>query len=176
MMDTTPGEGGLDKTIRFSEDGSGDCSEEAGVSLLFLEGPRAGEVVRVERARTVIGRRDDADLSLPSRAVSKEHCVLTVAGDVVEIEDLGSTNGVMVNGARLQPGSKRRLFHGDGIRLAENLALLRHTGCFADTSGASRIAIDRDLVAQEVDQVLGEFARWTGKGGPPSPAYTAPNE
>ena len=151
----------LGETFRFSEKRPQQPScgeEEEGVTLVFLEGPHAGQLMQITRGRTLIGRREDADLVLSSRAVSKEHCVLTVVDGAVEIEDLGSTNGVSVNGTRLQPGSKRRLFHGDSVRLAENLALVRQTGCFQDTKGVSRIQIDRAQVASEVDQLLTEFS------------------
>jgi pSer/pThr/pTyr-binding forkhead associated (FHA) protein len=157
----------LGKTFRIPDPSGSQfgCADGGGITLVFLEGPRAGEVIEIDRLRTVIGRREDVDLTLPSRAVSKEHCVLTLADGAVEIEDLGSTNGVAVNGTRLQPGGKRRLFHGDSIRLAENLALFRQTGCFGDATGASRIQIDRAQVASEVEQLMGEFAKWTASTG-----------
>jgi pSer/pThr/pTyr-binding forkhead associated (FHA) protein len=134
------------------------------VTLVFLEGPLVGQVVPIRPPRAVVGRRDDVDITLASQSVSKEHCVFTVGDGVVEIEDLGSTNGVAINGTRLQPGAKRRLFHGDSIRLAENLALLRQAGCFQDSGGMSRIQIDQAQVATEVDHLLDEFGKWA-RGG-----------
>lgn len=131
------------------------------VTLVFLEGPHVGQVMTIKPPRAVVGRREGVDITLASHAVSKEHCVFTVADGVVEIEDLGSTNGVAINGTRLQPGAKRRLFHGDSIRLAENLALLRQVGCFRDAGGASRIQIDRAQVASEADQLLAQFEEWS---------------
>ena len=132
----------------------------AGVTLVFLEGPLVGQVVVVEPPRAVLGRREGVDITLPSQSVSKEHCAFTIGAGVVEIEDLGSTNGVLINGTRLQPGAKRRLFHGDSVRVAESLALLHQTGCFQDAGGMSRIQIDHAQVTSEADQLLDEFNKW----------------
>jgi hypothetical protein len=54
--------------------------------------------VPLEKERITIGRRADNDVCLPYPAVSGEHAqVLTVLADSF-LEDLGSTNGTLVNG------------------------------------------------------------------------------
>ena len=55
--------------------------------------------VRLDRQRITIGRRPDNDFCLPYPAVSGEHAaVVTILADSF-LEDLGSTNGTLVNGA-----------------------------------------------------------------------------
>ncbi len=54
--------------------------------------------VPLRRERIVIGRRADNDICLPNLAVSGEHAVVvTILADSF-LEDLGSTNGTLVNG------------------------------------------------------------------------------
>jgi hypothetical protein len=54
--------------------------------------------VRLTRERITIGRRADNDVCLPYPAVSGEHAaVVTILADSF-LEDLGSTNGTLVNG------------------------------------------------------------------------------
>ena len=54
--------------------------------------------VPLARERTTIGRRADNDICLPDLAVSAEHAVVvTILADSF-LEDLGSTNGTLVNG------------------------------------------------------------------------------
>ena len=54
--------------------------------------------VRLDRQRITIGRRPDNDFCLPHPAVSGEHAaVVTILADSF-LEDLGSTNGTLVNG------------------------------------------------------------------------------
>ena len=49
----------------------------------------------------VIGRGNEADVQLHDTGVSRRHAEVRVAGDHVEVHDLGSTNGLTVNGRRV---------------------------------------------------------------------------
>jgi pSer/pThr/pTyr-binding forkhead associated (FHA) protein len=49
----------------------------------------------------VIGRQHDCDLSLAEAGVSRRHAALTVDVRDVQIADLGSRNGILVNGVRI---------------------------------------------------------------------------
>ncbi|TMH38073.1 MAG: FHA domain-containing protein, partial [Betaproteobacteria bacterium] len=54
--------------------------------------------VPLTHERVTIGRRPDNDVFLPNLAVSGEHAaVVTILADSF-LEDLGSTNGTLVNG------------------------------------------------------------------------------
>ena len=55
--------------------------------------------LKLDRQRITIGRRPDNDLCLPYPAVSGEHAVILTILDDSFLEDLGSTNGTLVNGA-----------------------------------------------------------------------------
>ncbi len=48
--------------------------------------------------RVLIGHEDSALWQLPDRTVSAHHCAVQSVGDQWEVEDLGSTNGTLVNG------------------------------------------------------------------------------
>jgi len=47
---------------------------------------------------TIIGRRKDCDLRIPSAEVSRRHCVLSTQAGYLTAEDLDSANGTLVNG------------------------------------------------------------------------------
>jgi type II secretory pathway predicted ATPase ExeA len=56
--------------------------------------------ITLRPGRLTIGRSDDAGLVLDSSFVSRQHCqVITTSGHSI-IEDLGSTNGLVINGRR----------------------------------------------------------------------------
>ena len=63
---------------------------------------------------TVIGRREDCDLRIPLREISRKHCRLIKDGDNLKIEDLGSSNGTFHNGQRIQ---EAMLQPGDTIQV-----------------------------------------------------------
>ena len=54
-----------------------------------------------EKSQLTVGRDDSNDISLDGLQISKRHAKLVRAGAEVVIEDLGSTNGVFVNGNRV---------------------------------------------------------------------------
>jgi hypothetical protein len=64
---------------------------------------------------TLLGRSSACHISIEDPLVSRRHARLRVTGDVVTIEDLGSRNGLHVNG-ELVKGSQR-LADGDRIRI-----------------------------------------------------------
>jgi DNA-binding NtrC family response regulator len=89
-------------------------------TLVALFGPKRG--VRWELGgATVLGRASTADLQLVDGKVSREHCRLTVEGDAVHLEDLGSQNGTFVNGEAIR--APRRLAAGDEIAVGDSLLL-----------------------------------------------------
>jgi hypothetical protein len=80
----------------------------------------------------VIGRAASCQLSLDDPMVSRNHAMLTVAGEDVTLEDLGSRNGVKVNGEKLS--GPRKLTAGDQIVIgSQEMLLLRRRELVADT-------------------------------------------
>lgn len=68
------------------------------------------------KTRTRLGRKPYNDIVVESGFISSEHCLFDVRpGDVVFVEDLGSTNGTFVNGYRIK--SAQRLNNRDIIAL-----------------------------------------------------------
>ncbi len=90
--------------------------------LRILEGPRAGEVLPLSEGAAVAGREPDCDLYLPSRRVSRKHCRFTLESDRCVAEDLGSANGMLINGhpmeaCELVPGTHIQM--GDALMVYE---------------------------------------------------------
>lgn len=71
------------------------------VTLVVKKGSNETKVIRLRSEETVIGRQNGCELRIPSAAVSRRHCRLTFSDDVLSAEDLGSANGTLVNGERI---------------------------------------------------------------------------
>jgi len=67
--------------------------------LIPLEG---GEPVELQRDVCVVGRKDDCDVRLDHKSISKQHCILVQTDGTALLRDLGSTNGTRVNGTRVR--------------------------------------------------------------------------
>lgn len=101
--------------------GSGQGSHQPGRGVGTLR--RSALVLEVNGVRhpltppgLVIGRGSEADLRINDPGVSRKHAMIHVWGEgddvQVSIEDLGSTNGITVNGTKCRQASL-----GDGTRL-----------------------------------------------------------
>ncbi|MFQ5613537.1 MAG: FHA domain-containing protein [Anaerolineae bacterium] len=73
-------------------------ASSARLRLEVHAGPLAGKGFPFLRDSLTIGRAPDNDIALDDVQVSRIHARLTRRGDQVVLEDLGSTNGTMVNG------------------------------------------------------------------------------
>ena len=71
-----------------------------------------------------LGRSRDADIVLDDPNVSRVHAEVRPSGGSWIVRDLGSTNGVKVNGRRLDPSRPQSLRGGDVIELGTSRAIL----------------------------------------------------
>ena len=75
----------------------------------------------------VIGRAaDQCDFVVAHPTVSRRHARLRVAGEAVQVEDLGSTNGTKVGDQMLKAGEPVALHAGNKLRIGDVDMLVRH--------------------------------------------------
>ncbi len=83
-----------------------------------------GETVPLVRSRMTLGRRESCDVCLRFSNVSGGHCELVLRDGVWYVNDLGSTNGIKVNGARTK---QQVLLPGDEISIARHHYTIRYS-------------------------------------------------
>ena len=88
--------------------------------MIVLTGSNVGEMYRLQPGETVIGRASNAVIKLGDDGISRRHARVIVEGTVVRIEDLQSSNGTLVNGARVD---MRTLKDGDKIQIGSTTIL-----------------------------------------------------
>lgn len=76
---------------------------------------KGGDPIPLLKGHIVIGRRPDCDIQLCFPNVSGRHCELRLNKGVWTIKDLGSTNGLRVNGVKVE---KKYLEPGDEVTIA----------------------------------------------------------
>src|SRR4051812_47620582 len=74
-----------------------------------------GPDIMLDRAMVVVGRHPACDARLDSLRVSRHHCCMMQESGEVVVRDLGSTNGIRINGQRVEMG---RLKAGDELSIA----------------------------------------------------------
>lgn len=75
------------------------------------------KLLDMSNGMTVGRAADQCDLVVAHATVSRRHARLSLAGDALQIEDLGSTNGTEVNGGVLRKGAPTPLQSGNKLRL-----------------------------------------------------------
>src|SRR5262245_10387005 len=95
------------------------------VKLIVQKGGKATQAFRLRSEETIIGRRRGCDVGIPSEAVSRRHCLISVRNGGVTVEDLASVNGTFVNGKRL--GSKQLLYPGDRLEVGPVTFVIQYT-------------------------------------------------
>jgi hypothetical protein len=102
----------------------GRAGSRPGVThVLVVDGP--GTRHELTHGRNVIGRGTEADIRLPDTGVSRKHVDVVLDGGTATVEDLGSTNGTLVNGRRV---SRQALADGDVIRIGHSVLVYRQDG------------------------------------------------
>ncbi len=71
-------------------------------ALKILNGPQAGKMIQLEFGNRTLGRSTQATIKINSQSISKIHARFIVTEDKVIISDNKSSNGVVVNGAKIQ--------------------------------------------------------------------------
>lgn len=76
-----------------------------------------GDPIPLKKQKLLVGRRPTCDLCLPFPNVSSQHCELEMKNGYWHIQDLGSSNGLKVNGARVE---SKFLLPGDELTIAKH--------------------------------------------------------
>ncbi|MCB9564781.1 MAG: sigma-54-dependent Fis family transcriptional regulator [Kofleriaceae bacterium] len=109
----------------------------------------------------ILGRDADCDVALPHEKISRRHARLVV-DDGVTIEDLGSTNGIRVGGARLERGVPAPMPLGESVRLGPFTAIVLASpaGTVVSNDGLPRAAlVVRDPTLDGAGELLERVAR-----------------
>jgi pSer/pThr/pTyr-binding forkhead associated (FHA) protein len=107
----------------------------------------------IARDMTVVGRREDCDLRIPLSDVSRKHCRLIKEGDVLRVEDLGSSNGTFHNGQRVQ---QAEIAAGDTLQIGPVVFVAQVDGAPADEDLQPVIAAPAEGAPEEALEEVGD--------------------
>jgi FHA domain-containing protein len=82
----------------------------------------AGKTELLGSQGAVLGRSREADIVVDDANVSRRHAEIRPSGGSWTVRDLGSTNGIKVNGRRVDPARAQSLKPGDEIELGTSRA------------------------------------------------------
>jgi len=103
--------------------------------LLVIKGPDEGQIYLLQDEEVIIGRDQTCQICFEDRTLSRQHARVLTKGDNLTIEDLGSVNGILVNGVR---SSSSELKVDDRLTLGKVELLVRPAT--DDTPQAKRLS------------------------------------
>lgn len=119
-------------------------------ALRFISGKyQGGEFPLPPNKEVVVGRSSELDMVLVEDMVSRRHAKITVTGDQIFIQDLGSTNGTFVNGEKIK---RSRLAEGDRILIGTSIIKLVSSET-PTTDGAEKPNLEEMAAGRRTSQV-----------------------
>ncbi len=107
--------------------------------IVVESGDLEGKAFEIDRDRFTVGRDPGCDLALEDSQVSTRHVQFTRAPDgVVSVEDLGSTNGTIIDGRRI--AGRLALTGGEHVRLGRTVLVISMARPGEGGAGATVIA------------------------------------
>ncbi len=108
-----------------------------------------GDPIPLIREKLVVGRRESCDIPMRFPNISGRHCELNYRNGYWFIRDLGSTNGVKVNGTRVQ---EKLLHPSDKIAIGKRVYMINYE------LPAGRVAqeeVEEDIMSKSLLQKAG---------------------
>ncbi len=124
--------------------------------ILSMDGLVLKEIP-LTKERTTIGRKPHNDIQIDNLAVSGEHAVIVTILNDSFLEDLGSTNGTIVNG---NPIKKHFLQNNDVIELGKYK--LKFVGEAAPAASGERADFEKTMVLRPAAMKAAQAAGGTG--------------
>jgi pSer/pThr/pTyr-binding forkhead associated (FHA) protein len=135
--------------------------------ILSMDGLVLKEIP-LTKERTTIGRKPHNDIQIDNLAVSGEHAVIVTILNDSFLEDLGSTNGTVVNG---NPVKKHFLQNNDVVELGKYK--LKFVGDAAPTASGEKADFEKTMVLRPSQIRAATEQAKAAPGSPPSGAQAA---
>lgn len=117
--------------------------------------------IRMDKAVVLFGRHPDCDVVITSsRKVSRKHCCVAQINHGFVVRDLGSMNGVRINGSRVKRSAPLRL--GDELTVGDVAFHLREAPANGKatkprpSSPAGPKPVPKHLISQDIPVVIPE--------------------
>ncbi len=97
------------------------------VSWFEVKSPKRGAKLRLDASFFVIGRGERIPIFHDDPSISREHAAIVIKKSGVRVRDLGSKNGVLLNGSQIGRYSEVDVKPGDSLKVGATVLVL-HEG------------------------------------------------
>ena len=120
-----------------------------------------GPSILLDKPILLLGRHPECDIQIDSRKISRRHCCIAQVNDYLVVRDLGSTNGIRINGMRVQEGNLKAndelTIGGNLYRVSWDMAFEptdrnSNSGRHLEPAGDQPFAAEEDLLLESCDE------------------------
>jgi pSer/pThr/pTyr-binding forkhead associated (FHA) protein len=133
-----------------------------------------GPNILLDKPILLLGRHPECDIQIDSRKVSRRHCCIAQVADYLVVRDLGSTNGIRINGTRTLEG---RLRAGDELTIGSYRYQVRWDTIPAKAAPTKAVAREPLAITPDADAIDDESLESCDEPVPlVEPSATAPED
>jgi signal transduction histidine kinase/CheY-like chemotaxis protein len=133
------------------------------IKLYVMNGAQQGQSYALQGETTTLGRASDNDIQIKDDHLSRKHLRIISRGNRCYIVDLGSTNGTLFNGEKIEPGKEFEVGEGSPIVVGKTIICLgeelpednRYSADFVDRT--KEIAIRDEADATQEPRPMTQF-------------------
>ena len=127
----------------------GDGGHPGEEAILVFTTQNNGELksVHLEQGNTLIGRSEDCDIRLLHPMVSRRHAVVSRNADIITIGDMGSLNGVLVNGVAVNKSVQ--VSRTAVVQIADTVIII-HNGYLLYFRSVSGVSVEVNHIEKKV--------------------------
>jgi hypothetical protein len=103
------------------QDGSNAETRDIMCRLNIVDGPLESLSFEIKKDVTLIGRANENDIEINDRKISRRHIKITKKNNKFFIEDLGSYNGLKVDGTLVRSGEEIELMDGTDYSIGDTV-------------------------------------------------------
>lgn len=93
-----------------------------GNARLILLSPEGAKTFELSEKITTLGRTPASTIMVDDNACSRKHCMIKKEQDTYSIVDLGSANGILVNGEKVK---EQTLHHDDRVKIGQTVLVFK---------------------------------------------------
>src|SRR5437879_2472822 len=94
--------------------------------------------IMLDKPILLLGRHPECDVQIDSRKISRRHCCIAQVSDYLVVRDLCSTNGIRINGVRVNEGCLRA---GDELTIGNHRYQVQWHVQHAEPAAVPRAAV-----------------------------------
>lgn len=142
-------------TISLQPDPARPLLRDDAAYFLVIENGSSSVFVVPPKPEILIGRSLEADLHVRHGSVSRMHARIVRQGELLRVCDLGSHNGILVNGERVE--SSRTIYPGDVVAIGDVLLIVQRGG----PSAARHVITDQTVLRQRLGEEIERALRFS---------------